>query len=191
MDNITLRSATNYGFGLAHSLVDQLLKDKTAPTNWPIEFPFTLKEIKTINGIKNIKIARKVLLAAKTVWPDMRNEALKIEAEVEKEIGAYELVSANNKDWVYRSLMLSIEKIMGELFITEYENEEKAIKALNKLIKPAKLKKIMTEYGDDFEVFVGEMREAIRGSKLKSAVKFELICSLHDNVMKAKETIEP
>ena len=190
--SITLRGATEYGFGLASTLVDQLLIDKTPPSSWPVEFPFTLAEIKSINAISNVKIARKVLLAARTIWPDMRNEALKIEAEVSLEMVGHLVGEVrNDKDWAYRGIMLGIEKAMGSLFITEYGDEEQAVKALKKVIKPAKLKKYMSEYGDDFDAFVGEVREIIRKSLLKSAVKFELICSLHDNVMKARETTIP
>jgi len=184
---VTVRTAPSFGYQLASNLGIRLENENILPSRWPVKFPITIKQITKLPEIgKDIKVARKA--AAQAIWKDMREQAMEIERDMELHPEYYDIldaelgVQAHDTESTWRHLSVEIEQIAGNVFVTEFENEEKAKASVYKSLTVPSLKKYMIEFGDDYKNFIDEVREVIRPKKeILPSIRLELICLLNTN----------
>ena len=197
---VTIRSAANFGFTIANNLSELLEKDDVLPSNWPKRFPITIKQIAQLPEVNgNSKVAKKVAEAARIIWKDMRIQAMEVEKDIMLHPEHYEMMEQHSpfdqeshmRDYAWRHISVDIEQIAGNVFVTEFGNEELAEKHVRTLLGAKKLKQNMLDFEDDFNAFINEIRELIRNKDgLKASVKLALICSINVNIQKANKLIE-
>lgn len=200
LKKINVRGASNFGFQLATSLAERLSNEDVPPSEWPIRFPLTLKQIaKTpeVNG--NNKIAKKVSEAARVIWKDMREHAIDVEKDMKLhpeyyqdiDIGADIETSHTNylQDNAWRHLSIEIEQIAGHVFVTEYTDEDSAKSSVYLSLSMSRLKKYIIDFEEDYKAFIEEIRKAIRNKKIPASSKLELICLINTNTKSAIKSI--
>lgn len=187
---VTVRTAPNFGYQLAGNLGVRLEKDNIPPSRWPEKFPITIKQLTGLPEVgKNSKVARKIIEAAQAMWEDMRLSAMEIEKDMKLHPELYEMLDleTDTGPTVWRQLSIELEQIAGNVFVTEFENEEVAKSNVYKMISAPRLKTCMIEFQDDYKNFINEVREAIRPKKeILPSVRLEMICMLHTNTIAAK-----
>jgi len=187
---VTIRTAPNFGYQLAGNLGIRLEKENVPPSRWPEKFPITIKQITSLPEIgRNQKVARKVVEAAQVMWQDMRDSAIEIEKDMKLHPELYDMIDldADKEPTVWRRLSIELEQIAGNVFVTEYENEEVAKANVYKMISAPNLKKFMSVFQKDYKNFINEVREAIRPKKeILPSIRLEMICMLHTNTVAAK-----
>ncbi len=192
---VTVRGATNFGFQLANNLIERLEKDDVAPSQWPVRLPITIKQITKLPEVNNnSKVAKRVAEAARTVWKEMRTVAIEIENDMMLHPEYYGLEEHSHdeqeQEFVWHHLSIEIEKIAGNVFVTDYDNEDAAKANVYILLSPMGLKKYMDEFEGDYKDFINEVREAIRACKqLRASVRLELICSLNEHTKAAEQIV--
>jgi hypothetical protein len=191
---VTFRTASSFGFSLANSVGETMEEDNVPPSHWPVRFPLTLKHITKMPEVGgNSKVAKKIAEAAKAMWQDMRSQAIEIEIDIKLHPELYEPMEdhsfnpeTHKQEWAWRHLSVSIEQLAGNIFVTEFGNEEMAKRNIYSLISARKLKEYMTNFEDDYKNFIDEVRETIRERKeIKASTRLELICSLNTNTKRA------
>lgn len=187
---VTVRTAPNFGYQLAGNLGIRLEKENVPPSRWPAKFPITIKQINGLPEVgKNTKVARRIAEAAQAMWQDMRESALEIEKDMKLHPELYDFLEPETdaEPTVWRQLSIEIEQIAGNVFVTEYENEEVAKSNVYKMISAPRLKNCMIEFRDDYKNFIDEVREAIRPKKeILPSERLEMICMLNTNTIAAK-----
>lgn len=193
---VTFRNASIFGFQLANSLIQQLEKDNVVPSQWPIKFPITIKQISKMQEVNNnSKIAKRICEAARAIWLDMRAHAVEIEQDMNLHPEFYEDKPYNQEthfqEHAWRHLYMDIEQISGSVFMTEMPNEEIAKDNVFSMLSPVKLKQFMAEFEDDYKNFIDEVRESIRNKKhIKASSRFELICLINTSTQEALKLLK-
>lgn len=190
---ITIRTAPSFGYQLANNLCVGLEKEKIMPSRWPAKFPITFKQVAKLPEVcKNIKVARKVIEAAQAIWKDMREQAIEIEKDMKLHPEYYEILNENpNETTAWRDLSVEIEQIAGNVFVSEFDDEAAAKAHVYKLLGAPNLKKCIIEFEDDYDNFIGEVREVIRPKKdILPSIRFELICLLNVNTKSARRSLK-
>lgn len=190
---ITIRTAPSFGYQLASNLGMRLEKENVPPSRWPIKFPITLKQITTLPEVgKNTKIARRIIEAAQAIWKDMREHAVEVEKDMKLHPEYYNISDpgfneqAHVGQLAWRHLSVELEQIAGNVFVTEFEDEESAKSHVYKLLGAQNLKLCMLEFEDDYNNFINEARELIRLKKeILPSIRLELICLLNINTKAA------
>lgn len=189
---VTVRGATNFGFELANNLMQRLEKDSISPSEWPVRFPITIKQIAKIPEINNnSKVAKRVSEAARIVWKEMRAAAIEIEKDMILHPEYYDIEPRHpnhEEEFAWRHLSIAIEQVAGNVYVTEYESENAARENVYYLLSPIGLKQYMADFESDYKNFIDEVREIIRSTKqLKASIRFELICSLNEHTKTAEQ----
>lgn len=190
---ITIRTAPNFGYQLAGNLGIRLEKENVTPSDWPVKFPITTKQVLVLPEVrKDIKVARRIIEAAQAMWKDMREQAVEIERDMKLHPEYYEVLGmepneSHAEEAAWRHLSIELEQIAGNVFVTDFENEEVAKSSVYKMIGAPSLKKYMAEFGDDYKNFIDEVREAVRATKkILPSIRLDLICLLSVNTKAAK-----
>lgn len=191
---VTIRTAPNFGYQLASNLGIQLEKENEPATRWPIKFPITFRQITKLPEVnKDDKIARKIVKAAQAMWQDLREAAVEIEKDMKLHPEYYELVETGVNDIrsVWRELSIELEQIAGNIFVTQFDDEDSAKENVYKLLSARNLKSYMIEFKDDYKNFIDEVREAIRPKKeILPSIRLEMICLLNVNTKAAGRALK-
>jgi hypothetical protein len=195
---VTIRTAPNFGYQLASNLGVRLEKESVPPSRWPVKFPITFKQITKLPEVnKNSKVARKIIEAAQAIWKDMREQALEIEKDMKLHPEYYDILDAevneqvNLNEMAWRHLSIEIEQVAGNVFVTEFDDEESARVNVYKLLSARGLKSCMLEFEDDYKNFIDEVREVIRPRKeILPSIRLELICLLNVNTKAARRILK-
>lgn len=192
---VTIRTAPNFGYQLAGNLGTRLEQDSVPPSRWPLKFPITFRQVIKLPEIdKNDKVARKVVQAAQAMWKDMRETAVEVEKDMKLHPEYYEAIGANQdvrvEPTVWRQLSIELEQIAGNIFVTEFDDEDAAKENIYSLLNAKSLKKCIVEFEDDYTNFLHETREAIRARKeILPSIRFEMICLLNVNNQAAQKSL--
>jgi len=195
---VTIRTAPSFGYQLASNLGIRLEKENVPPSRWPVKFPITFKQVTKLPEVnRNVKIARKIVEAAQAIWKDMREQALEIEKDMKLHPEYYDILATGNDEQInlneqaWRHLSIEIEQTAGNVFVTEFDDEESAKANVYKMLGARNLKNCMIEFEDDYKNFIDEVREVIRPKKeILPSARLELICLLNVNTKAAKRILK-
>lgn len=196
-NKITIRTAPNFGYQLANNLGIRLENENVSPSQWPVKFPITAKQIADLPELnKNLKVARKVVEAANAMWKDMRESAVEIEKDMRLHPEFYEMLDESlghrhtHEEYNWRELSIELEQIAGNVFVVDFESEEAAKTGIYKMFGAPSLKKYIVAFEDDYANFINEVREAVRIKKgILASAKLELICLLNTNTKSARKAL--
>lgn len=195
---VTIRTAPSFGYQLASNLGVRLEKENIPPSRWPVKFPITFKQITKLAEVgKNPKVARKVIDAAQAIWKDMREQAIEIEKDMKLHPEYYDILDpefnqeAHEETSAWRHLSIELEQIAGNVFVTQFDDEETAKANVYKMLGARNLKKCLVEFEDDYDNFMNEVREVIRPKEeILPSIRLELICLLNVNTKAAKRAVK-
>lgn len=190
---VTTRNAAKFGLQIAGDLAQQLEANNILPSRWPIKFPLTIKQISKMPEIAgNNKVIKSVKEAANVVWQDIREHAIQVENYISLHPEHFaELNEHNSKNMIWQNLADEIEDISGNLFVTNFNNEDVAKQYVYNVISTYSLKHFMATFGNDYINFINEVREAIRKkTHILPSIRLELICLINTNASIAKKLLE-